>query len=88
MEKYFLNGKQHRENGPAIISYYKNGELNGEWYFFNDKQHREDGSALIHYYKDGKIMRKEYWLMGELISESSEEFAKALKKHQMIEIYE
>jgi len=52
---YYINGKCHREDGPAIE--YANG--NKVW-FKNGKRHREDGPAVIcsvgceHYYFHGK----------------------------------
>jgi hypothetical protein len=39
--EWYLNGKLHREDGPAIE--YANGTR--EW-FLNDKLHREDGPAI------------------------------------------
>ena len=74
-----LNGKLHRENGPAIIlpdgtkEWYLNGllhrengpavESNKAWYK-NGKRHREDGPAIE--FPDGT---KEWWLNGKLIAE-------------------
>ena len=43
---WYLNGKRHREDGPAIE--YPNGEKH--WYL-NGKLHREDGPAVE--YVDG-----------------------------------
>lgn len=40
-KQYFLNGKLHREDGPAIE--YVNGDL--RWYL-NGNRHREDGPAI------------------------------------------
>jgi len=45
-QEWYLNGKRHRENGPALIDKHDNQE----WYI-NDKLHREDGPAVI--YADG-----------------------------------
>ncbi len=39
---WYINGKLHREDGPAII--YPNG---GEDWYINGKLHREDGPAAI-----------------------------------------
>jgi len=50
-----LNGKLHREDGPAIE--YANGEKH--WYL-NGKLHREDGPAIE--YKNGE---KQWWLNGK-----------------------
>jgi hypothetical protein len=50
-----LNGKSHRENGPAV-------EYNGSKYWWlNGKLHREDGPAVEH----GNGMLS-WWLNGEL----------------------
>ena len=51
---WYLNGKWHREDGPAII------RPNGSKYWYqNGKRHREDGPAVIQ--KNG---RKEWYLNG------------------------
>ena|ERR1700691_169452 len=53
---YCLNGKLHREDGPAIT--YPNSRKE---YFINGKLHREDGPAIItsfgnrFYYVNGKL---------------------------------
>ena len=52
---WFLDGKLHREDGPAIE--YTNGDK--EWYL-NDKLHREDGPAVE--WANGT---KEWWLNDE-----------------------
>src|ERR1700691_2726470 len=44
--EYCLNGKCHREDGPAFI--YPDGRM---YYYLNGKCHREDGPAVIR--KDG-----------------------------------
>ena len=40
-QEWFLNGKLHREDGPAII------EGNRQAWYLNGKLHREDGPAYI-----------------------------------------
>jgi antitoxin component YwqK of YwqJK toxin-antitoxin module len=40
---YYLNGKLHGEDGPAIIYYDENGNIKAKWYYINTKLHREDG---------------------------------------------
>jgi len=57
-KEYRLDGKLHREDGPAVEC--TNG--NKYWYF-NDKLHREDGPAVEYkngiinfWYLDGKII--------------------------------
>ena len=54
---WYLNGKLHREDGPAI----EYTDVNEQWYL-NGKLHREDGPAIEHtngdkyWYLNGKIM--------------------------------
>jgi hypothetical protein len=75
---WYLNGKLHREDGPAVEK--ANGDK--EWYL-DGKLHREDGPAVEwangdkEWYLDGKIHRedgpaieytdgdKEWWLNNE-----------------------
>jgi uncharacterized protein (UPF0216 family) len=45
-EYWYLNGKLHREDGPAAI--YADGT---QYWFRNDELHREDGPAIT--YRDG-----------------------------------
>src|ERR1700691_5145576 len=52
---YYLNGKYHREDGPAFI--WKDGTM---FYYLNGKYHREDGPAFI--WKDGTI---KYFINGK-----------------------
>jgi len=54
-----LNGKTHREDGPAIE--YRDGS--GLW-FLNGQHHREDGPAVE--YASGY---REWWLNGERMTE-------------------
>ena len=55
----YLNGKRHREDGPAIE--YADGDKS--WYL-NGKLHREDGPAVEH--ANGF---KSWWLNGKLVTE-------------------
>jgi hypothetical protein len=54
-----LNGKLHREDGPAII-----GRDGTEQWYLNGKKHRENGPAMTHpkgwftWYKNGEIHRE------------------------------
>jgi len=56
---WFLNGKRHREDGPAV----EHPDGYKEWRF-NGKVHREDGPAIE--YDNGK---KEWWRHGCYMSE-------------------
>jgi len=56
--RYTKNGKEHREDGPAVI--YPTGE---QFWCKNGKLHREDGPAAIwadgtqEWFKDGKEIK-------------------------------
>ena len=60
-EKWFLNGKLHREGGPAdkLIDSH-------EFWYFQGNFHREDGPAAIHYL--GDWVREEWWIHGRKLS--------------------
>ncbi len=60
-DKYwYLNGKAHREDGPAIE--WANG---AKFWYLNDKLHREDGPAIEdasgskYWYLNGKLHRED-----------------------------
>jgi hypothetical protein len=62
-EEWFnKNNEYHREDGPAVIEYYKNRNIKYEDYYLNGKQHREDGPAGITYYENGNIFYEAYYL--------------------------
>ena len=48
-ETWYLDGKLHREEGPAEIGYYSNHNKMVERWYLNGKRHREDGPAWIGY---------------------------------------
>jgi len=79
---WHLNGKRHREDGPAIE------KADGtKWWYLNDKLHREDGPAIEYasggekWYLNDKLHRedgpaveyangtKQWWLHGENLTE-------------------
>ena len=88
---WFLNGKRHREDGPAIE--YTDGTKH---WFLNGKCHREDGPAIEwasgnkHWFLNGKCHRedgpaveysnghKEWYLNDKRLTE--EQFNKKMKK--------
>jgi hypothetical protein len=81
---WYINGKRHREDGPAI----EHADGTKEWYL-NDKFHREDGPAIEYasgtkkWYLNGERHRedgpaiegsngtKEWYLNGECMSEKA-----------------
>ena len=64
-EKWTLNGKSHRVDGPSVISYYKDGTIYCKSWNINDKHHRLDGPSYIRYYKSGSVMYEEWWVNGK-----------------------
>ena len=66
-KEWYLNGKWHREDGPAI----ENANGSKYWYL-NGKRHRENGPAV-----DLASGYKEWWLNGERLTEK--EFNKRTK---------
>jgi len=53
-KRWFLNGKIHREDGPAVV--WADGS---KFWFIDDKRHRDDGPAVV--WSTGT---KEWWLNG------------------------
>jgi len=66
---WYLNGKRHREDGPACE--YANGDKS--WYL-NGRYHREDGPAIE--YGDGY---KAYYLNDKLLTEQEHKRATTSK---------
>jgi len=68
-EYYFINGKLHRNDGPAEIWYYENGNIKEEHYYKNNKRHRENSPAIIYYDKDSNIEREYYYINDKEITD-------------------
>jgi len=74
-EQYYNSkDKLHRVDSPAVIWYYKSGEIEGEYYYINGKRHRLDGPAQIWYLESGEIEYKYYFIND--IEYSKEKFYK------------
>ena len=55
-EKWFKDGKHHRIDAPAAVSYYKTGQLQYEGWYKYGKLHRPNGApAVITYFENGQI---------------------------------
>ena len=62
-ERYYnTNNELHRENEPAWIDYFENGNIKSMDYYINGDTHREDGPAVIGYYENGNIRFKSYFV--------------------------
>ena len=56
------NGQLHNEQGPAVVSWYKNGQLCYQEYYINDQLHNEQGPAVKVWYENGKLEWQEYYI--------------------------
>ena len=97
--EWWLNGKRHREDGPAIE--YQDGT---KAWWLNGKRHREDGPAYeeangdkswwlngIWHREDGPAIeyedgRKEWWLNGKRLTESEFDARTQIKELSVHEI--
>ena len=65
---YYQNGKLHREEGPAAITFNYTGSVRFEEYFQNGELHRDPnkGPAFIEYLDSstGLILREEFYFNG------------------------
>mgnify|MGYP002507824257 CR=1 FL=1 len=64
-----INDELHRENEPAWIEYYKNGNIKSIDYYINGVSHREDGPAIIGYYENGEVRFKTYFINDKIHKE-------------------
>jgi hypothetical protein len=76
-ELWSLNGKYHREDGPAYQFWHSNGQKRIEEWWLNGLIHREDGPA-IHFFRDDRKKYEEWYLNGKKYSR--EEWVEELKK--------
>jgi len=62
-EEYWHNGRYHRDDGPAFISWhYVNSSIKSIVYMINGGYHRDDGPAYQYFDEDGTLIKEEYWL--------------------------
>jgi antitoxin component YwqK of YwqJK toxin-antitoxin module len=85
-ESYWLNGKRHREDGPARQGWYENGTKQREIYYLNGKYHREDGPAYQSWYENGTkdSDSDSYWLNDTLYSKEDYIAIMLAKKFELI----
>jgi antitoxin component YwqK of YwqJK toxin-antitoxin module len=65
-EEWSKDGRYHREDGPARIYYYRNGNIEHKAWYRDGKQHREDGPAGIGYDQDSTIQREGWYINDKL----------------------
>ena len=63
-EGWYVNGYVARDNGPARVEYYSNGQVSSETWFQNGSISRTDGPAIISYYPTGERMLEEWYSSG------------------------
>lgn len=61
---------KHREDGPAVISYYPNGNIEYYRHFINNKRHKTDGPECTYYNSDGTIQYEIWYKNGQEHNES------------------
>jgi len=54
-ERWYLDDKQHRLDGPAVVRYYEDGSIYSKQWWVNGKRHRLDGPAQVWYHENGSI---------------------------------
>jgi len=73
-QQWFVRGKLHREEGPAVTWWHRNGTIKRKAWYEHHKLHREGGPAVTwwsengtkdrrEWYEDGKLWRTSYSLM-------------------------
>ena len=65
-ESWYVNGKRHRLDGPAVIQYNANGHEASEAWLVNGAYQRLDGPAVIEYDDNGQIIGQEFWVRGQV----------------------
>lgn len=83
-ELYYLNGKSHREDGPAVVRYFESGKRRSERWGLNGKLHREDGPAVVRYFELGKVQSEAYYLNGDYLRKDEFEQRMLVKKFSLI----
>jgi len=73
-----INGKRHREDGPAYQSWFENGQKWIEEWVLNDKYHRVDGPSFQSWYKNGQKWIEKWYLNDK--DYSREEWVDKLKE--------
>ena len=59
-------GERHRVDGPAVQSWYENGQKSYESWWLHDKRHRVDEPAFQSWYESGQKDFVSWWLDGKL----------------------
>lgn len=63
-ELFYNNGILSRTDGPALITFDKDGSISSQCWYVDGTLHRTDGPAEI-YYEKGKLSSKRWWFEGK-----------------------
>lgn len=61
IDLYNIENLLHRSDGPALLTFYPNGNKKSEYYYINGELHRENLPALVTYYEDSIIKSESYF---------------------------
>ena len=73
-ESWEVNGKLHRIDKPAKITYYENGNIRNEDWYKEGKRHRVNGPANIEYYKNGNKQHEIWYIEGMKYRENGPDY--------------
>lgn len=70
MERWLVDGILHRDDGPAVVSYYDDGSVRTEWWFKHGKIHRigdhiTNTPAVTKYDKGGNVEERTWYREGK-----------------------
>jgi antitoxin component YwqK of YwqJK toxin-antitoxin module len=77
-ERYWLNGKRHNPNAPAVRGWHENGQLWYEAYYLNGKRHNPNAPAVRGWHENGQLWYEQYWLNSEELTK--EQFEAKMNK--------
>jgi len=66
--EWFTKNRRHRDDGPAEICYFENGDIFRKSWYKDDLLHNQAGPAYIRYSDDGRVSMKYYVLWGTDVS--------------------
>jgi hypothetical protein len=62
--QWVVNGKRHRQDGPALIFISNNGLIGRTEWWLNGSRYRKDGPAISVYFRDGSSFIEEWFIDG------------------------
>ena len=62
-------GQFHNPNGPAIESWYEDGQIYYQVFYLNDELHNHANPAVYFWREDGHLFYQKFYLNGEELTE-------------------